>query len=56
MSPNHPIETLETTDPNQAKRFEVELASRGVSYKTEIVRTKREGLRYIIRLLSPVHV
>jgi hypothetical protein len=49
------IDGLETTDPLQAKRMEQELAARGVSYMTQIVKTKREGLRYVIKLLSPVH-
>jgi hypothetical protein len=44
--------TLETTDPQQAKRFEQELASRGVSYMTQITKTKRDGLRYVIKLLG----
>lgn len=48
------IDTIETTDPQQAKRFEQELASRGVSYMTQIVKTKREGLRYVIKILSQV--
>jgi hypothetical protein len=26
-----------------------------VSYTTEITKTKRDGLRYVIRLLSPIH-
>lgn len=55
MRPNKPhIEDLQTTDPQQAKRLEQELAARGVSYMTQIVKTKREGLRYVIKLLSPV--
>lgn len=49
------IEDIQTTDPVQAKRLEQELAAKGVSYMTQIVKTKREGLRYIIKLLSPVH-
>jgi hypothetical protein len=49
------IEDLQTTDPLQARRLEQELAARGVSYMTQIVKTKREGLRYVIKLLSPVH-
>lgn len=60
MSPNSRSEaflsagegTLETTDLQQAKRFEQELASRGVSYMTQIVKTKRDGLRYVIKLLG----
>jgi len=49
------IEDLQTTDPLQARRLEQELAARGVSYMTQIVKTKREGLRYVIKLLSPVN-
>jgi hypothetical protein len=49
------IEDLQTTDPLQARRLEQELAARGVSYMTQIVKTKREGLRYVIKLLSPVY-
>jgi hypothetical protein len=49
------IEDLQTTDPLQARRLEQELATRGVSYMTQIVKTKREGLRYVIKLLSPAN-
>jgi hypothetical protein len=52
---NAPLEDLETTDPMQARRLEQELAARGVSYMTQIVKSKRDGLRYVIKLLSPVH-
>lgn len=50
-----PIATLETTDALAAQRLERDLAMNGVSYSTEITKTKRDGLRYVIRLLSPVH-
>ena len=50
-----PIATLETTDALQAQRLERDLAANGVSYTTEITKTKRDGLRYVIRLLSPTH-
>lgn len=49
------IEDLQTTDPVQARQLEQELAARGVSYMTQIVKTKREGLRYVIKLLSPAN-
>lgn len=50
-----PVATLETTDALQAQRLERDLAMNGVSYSTEITKTKRDGLRYIIKLLSPTH-
>lgn len=57
MNPNKPpVDDLETTDPLQARRFEQELAARGVSYKTEIIKTKKEGLRYVVKLLGSENV